>query len=79
MSDEYPTALESMWQILLPATPPAAQLNSFQYSNCGYGVAGLIVDRLAGVSYEQYLADSILKPLGLSTASEFWGRIKHQM
>jgi CubicO group peptidase (beta-lactamase class C family) len=35
----------------------------FEYANDGFNVAGLIVQAVSGVSYEQYVADKILAPL----------------
>jgi CubicO group peptidase (beta-lactamase class C family) len=35
------------------------------YSNAGYQLAGLVVQRLAGVPYGQYLRDRLFAPLGL--------------
>jgi CubicO group peptidase (beta-lactamase class C family) len=37
----------------------------FRYSNSGYIVLGLIVEKASGVPYEKFLADEILEPLGL--------------
>jgi CubicO group peptidase (beta-lactamase class C family) len=41
----------------------------YAYTNCGYDVAGLVVTRVAGVPYEQFLAERIFRPLGMSTTS----------
>ena len=35
------------------------------YSNVGSALAALIVERVANMSYEQYVKDKILKPLGI--------------
>lgn len=42
---------------------PATQ---FEYSNLGYAVLGLIVSRVSGASYQQYITEEILKPLGMT-------------
>ena len=39
------------------------------YSNPGYGLAGYIVEKAAGVPLEDYLADNILRPLGMTHSS----------
>jgi CubicO group peptidase (beta-lactamase class C family) len=59
----------------------------FQYSNRNYTTLGLIVQRVSGVSYEQYIKEHILAPLdmtnsftflpeaerhGLATGHQFW-------
>ncbi|UCD48519.1 MAG: serine hydrolase [Phycisphaerales bacterium] len=41
---------------------PGERLN---YSNAGYCLLGDIVEKAAGVSYEQYLTENVLKPLGM--------------
>jgi|AntRauMFilla1563_2_1112583.scaffolds.fasta_scaffold05405_2 CubicO group peptidase (beta-lactamase class C family) len=38
----------------------------FQYSNLGLTLLGEIVEELSGVSYDEYVEEHILKPLGLS-------------
>jgi CubicO group peptidase (beta-lactamase class C family) len=41
----------------------------WEYANDGFNVAGLIVQVIAGVPYEQYVGDQILKPLGLQRST----------
>lgn len=43
--------------------PPGAQ---FKYNNGAYIILGHIIERLTGMSYEDYMADTILRPLGLA-------------
>lgn len=38
---------------------------TYQYSNSGYAVAGLLVEKVSGMSYEHHLVEKILKPLGV--------------
>lgn len=35
------------------------------YSNLGYGILGLVVEKVAGISYENYCRKYILEPLGI--------------
>lgn len=42
--------------------PPGAQ---FKYNNGGYVILGHIIEVLSGMSYEDYVAENILTPLGL--------------
>jgi CubicO group peptidase (beta-lactamase class C family) len=35
------------------------------YSNSGYSLLGLIIEKTSGVTYQQFLADNIFKPLGM--------------
>ncbi|WP_441001184.1 serine hydrolase domain-containing protein [Fodinibius sp. SL11] len=41
----------------------------YSYSNPGYAVAGYIIEKVTGQSYEDYLRDNILKPLGMMQSS----------
>jgi CubicO group peptidase (beta-lactamase class C family) len=43
----------------------------FQYSNLGLTFAGEIVEKVTARSYEQYVQDEILKPLGLSHTTPY--------
>jgi D-alanyl-D-alanine carboxypeptidase len=40
----------------------------FGYSNLGYVLLGRIIEQLSGRSYEQYVTENILEPIGLSPA-----------
>jgi CubicO group peptidase (beta-lactamase class C family) len=52
---------------------------SFEYANDGYSVAGLVVQRVTGLSYEQYMAQAVFAPLGMDrttfdpTEAATWG------
>ena len=53
--------------------------SSYEYANDGYSIAGLILQRVSGMPYEEYLAQHLFAPLGMqrttfdvSQASE-WG------
>jgi CubicO group peptidase (beta-lactamase class C family) len=46
-------------------TPPGER---FAYSNMGYTVAGAMLERVAGASWEELVATRIFDPLGLKTA-----------
>lgn len=57
---------------------PPRRPGRYAYSNLSYIVVGAAIDRLAGVAYEQALADRVLKPLGIESAGfgappEIWG------
>ncbi|MGB7302056.1 MAG: serine hydrolase domain-containing protein [Burkholderiaceae bacterium] len=42
--------------------PPGTQ---FKYSNYGYALLGLIIERISGKSYEKFVQDELLKPIGI--------------
>ena len=45
------------------STTPSQQ---FEYSNLGYALLGLIISRVSGVPYQQYITEQILEPLGMT-------------
>lgn len=49
-----------------PVFPPG---DRFQYSNPGYEVLALIVERVSGMTFAQFLDAQIFDPLGMSTAA----------
>ena len=42
---------------------------AYEYSNYGFAILGRVVSRVSGVPYEQYVASSILKPLGMTATT----------
>jgi len=50
---------------------PAHSKGSFVYSNAGYVVAGMVMEHLAGASYEDLMRDEVFAPLGMQSAD--WG------
>lgn len=47
----------------------AAPGERFQYSNLGYSVLSRIIERVSGVSYEQFMRQSVFVPLGMTRTS----------
>jgi CubicO group peptidase (beta-lactamase class C family) len=39
----------------------------FEYNNYGYGLAGLLLEKISRLEYEQYVCAHVLKPLGVTT------------
>ena len=39
---------------------------SYEYSNLGFALLGDIITRVSGISYQQYITDNIMKPLGMN-------------
>jgi CubicO group peptidase (beta-lactamase class C family) len=42
------------------------------YSNTGYGFLAYIIEQVSGKSYEQFLAEEVLKPAGMKDTGTFW-------
>ncbi len=55
----------SAWRQHAPVTPPGA---AFHYANLGYVIAGAMIEKEAGVAWEQLVTERIFEPLGLKTA-----------
>ncbi|MBS0622347.1 MAG: serine hydrolase [Verrucomicrobia bacterium] len=55
---------------LLPHLEPACGLReTFQYSNLMYAVAGIVIERVTGRSWEEVIADRLFKPLEMRDAN----------
>lgn len=50
----------------------------FEYSNDGYGILFLIIEKLSGNTYEQFIANEIFKPADLEHTG-FWGYEKNNV
>ena len=74
------------WQLFRPypdraeliriATEPSAAVfpsnERFKYSNIGYGLLGLVIEQVTGVSFAEAVAAEILGPLGLTDTGPEW-------
>ncbi len=47
---------------------PAFQMDTFNYSNAGYIIAGAMLERVTGKPWEELMREKLFKPLGMSTA-----------
>jgi CubicO group peptidase (beta-lactamase class C family) len=45
--------------------PPGTRMS---YSNPGFGIAGYLIEKTAGEPYDQYIRETILRPLGMANA-----------
>jgi len=43
--------------------------DTFQYSNIGYTIAGILVEQLGGMTWEEFLTERIFQPLGMKRTS----------
>lgn len=62
---KLPNTLEVMTAGLSSVRAPETR---WEYNNFAYGTAGLLVQKISGIEYEQYMVDQVLKPLGVTTA-----------
>lgn len=73
------TDLPQIWDARDRPITPAQQLrivgklplefapgSDFQYSNTGYLALGLVIEKVSGTSYEDFMQTAILKPLGMA-------------
>ena len=45
---------------------PAGKIRA--YSNLGYALLGIVIERVSGMKYEEYIARNIFKPLGMNSS-----------
>jgi len=66
-----PAAARNQTALIAEKFPDYRKLNyepgtEGQYSNVGYMVLGALIERVSGLSYEDYVRQNILKPLGMN-------------
>jgi len=62
---KLPRTLEQLASVLKAEGPPGVR---YRYSNSGYALAGLLVQKVSRKTYERYLVENILRPLGIRHA-----------
>lgn len=66
-------ALESFYTRTSLAIDP---LSRFKYSNFGYGLLGMVIEKIAAQPYDDFVQQNIVKPLGLTQwASDYHTRL----
>lgn len=58
---DYHEVIPELRETYLTATPG----KMFSYSNVGYTVLGIVIERVSGLSYTEYIQKEIAKPLGI--------------
>jgi len=58
---DYHKVISELRETYLTAKPG----KMFSYSNVGYTVLGIIIERVSGLSYTEYIQKEIAKPLGI--------------
>jgi CubicO group peptidase (beta-lactamase class C family) len=66
---QEPDALERRVRVLEWLKLQSAPGQRFEYSNDGFNTAGLIVQMVAGLPFEQVVADKVLKPLKMDRST----------
>ncbi len=56
--------------------PVSSFRSKYDYDNLMYIVAGEIVARVSGISYEDFIETKIIKPLGMNKTAASWYRLK---
>jgi CubicO group peptidase (beta-lactamase class C family) len=59
---------KSLLELVTELNAEDAPGTKHRYSNYGYALAGLVVQNVSGQSYEQYLVENLLKPVGIDMA-----------
>jgi CubicO group peptidase (beta-lactamase class C family) len=62
---ELPKTLEQVAVELYSIRAPETK---FEYNNYGYGLAGLLLEKISGVEFENYVCEHVLHPLGVRTS-----------
>ncbi len=50
----------------------------FEYSNLGYTILGYIINKVSGISYQEYIATNIWQPLGMDQATWEYSSVPEQ-
>ena len=63
---------ETLWDLLPLSTPNRGALRgSFDYTNTGYNILGMILDRKLGKPWQDLLQDRIFEPLGMKRTTAY--------
>jgi CubicO group peptidase (beta-lactamase class C family) len=66
---QIPTLKESLTQNALPNRNPGFH---FEYSNVGYHILEMLIEEVTGLSFDQYMVQEVLRPLGMMHSSFEW-------
>lgn len=68
--------IKKFWKKDLEFEPGA----KFKYNNSGYYLLGMIIERVSGMTYDEYLSANIFKPLGMKNSGfEHYRDVIHNM
>ncbi|MFH0894153.1 MAG: DUF2225 domain-containing protein [Bacteroidota bacterium] len=63
-SRKLPQSLEEIASEISPVEPPGTK---YEYCNHCYALAGLALEKITGLSFQEYIVENILKPLQIKT------------
>lgn len=67
MFSESDKSIEELITWILDTRDPSDKPGTiFEYSNIGYSVLGRVIEKITGMSYESYVSENILEPIGIS-------------
>ncbi|MHA7963418.1 serine hydrolase domain-containing protein [Paenibacillus sp. CAU 1782] len=72
--NKWPMGKEAFFELLAKHLPHGVPGERFSYNNSGYYLLGLIVEAVSGKSYDQFLQEFILHPLGMKDTGLLTGR-----
>ncbi|MEI7672256.1 MAG: serine hydrolase domain-containing protein [Deltaproteobacteria bacterium] len=64
-----PTEQRRRMAKVMLAQEPKQPIGEYFYSNCGYGIAGLMAETMTGKTWEQLMRDVVFAPLNMQSAS----------
>lgn len=62
-------------QIARAATFSTTPGTAYEYSNLGFSLLGLVIKKITGVPYQQYITQHILQPLGMAHSFYEWNDV----
>lgn len=65
----YTSSLEEQARLLVDARLTAPVGSRYQYYNQNYRLLGLLIERVSGQSYDDYLYSNVLEPLGMTNTT----------
>lgn len=68
--------IRDLFGVVEKSTPVAGFREKLNYSNLNYALAGVIVARVSGMSWDQFITSRILKPLGMNSTYATPSRLK---